>query len=82
MKVIEATLVSGRNGNNLRLVLGDETGIVRAFLQQNDALAVGKTVILSGAESKVVNEHIEIQRARAGPARNAIEKVKESFNLS
>jgi len=66
----------------LRLVLGDETGTVKAFLQQNDALAVGKTVILSGAESRVVNEHIEIQRARAAPARNAIDKVKESFNLS
>lgn len=72
---MSVTLVSGRNGSNVRCVLGDETGVVNAFLQENDLLAVGKTVALFGAEARVVNEHIEIQRARVETARNPIDKV-------
>lgn len=53
-KVISASLITGRNGNNVRCVLGDETGIVNAFLNESDLLAVGKTVALFGAEARVV----------------------------
>lgn len=79
---MSVTLVSGRNGSNVRCVLGDDTGTVNAFLQENELLAVGKTVALFGAEARVVNEHIEIQRARVETARNPIDKVNEKFNLS
>ena len=74
--------MQGRNGNNVRCVLGDETGIVNAFIPETESLVVGKTVALFGAEAKVVKEHIEIQRARAEAGRNSLNDIKESFNLS
>jgi len=49
-KVISATLVSNRNGaNNLRCQLGDETGVVNAFLAESPELVVGRTVALFNA---------------------------------
>jgi hypothetical protein len=56
----------------LRCQLGDETGVVNAFLAESEHLIVGKTVALFGADAKVVREHIEIQRARVEPGRVAI----------
>lgn len=41
----------GRKG---RVVLGDETGIVKAFLFLNDAIKEGSTVVLFKAEAPVV----------------------------
>ena len=79
---MSATLVQGRNGNSFRCVIGDETGVVNAFIPESEHLLVGKTVALFGAEARVVKEHIEIQKARVEPARNPINNVKESFNLS
>ncbi len=61
---MSAVIVSNARGNNLRCQLGDETGVVNAFLPESEHLVVGKTVALFGAEAKVVKEHIEIQRAR------------------
>lgn len=52
-KVLSATLVQGKY-NNIRCVLGDETGIVNAFLSENDNLVVGRTVAIFNAEAKVV----------------------------
>lgn len=52
------TVVQGRNGNNVRCVLGDETGTVKAFIAEASCIEVGKTVALFGAEAKVVKEHI------------------------
>ena len=75
-------MVSGKNGSNIRCVLGDETGVVNAFIPESEHLVVGKTAAFFGAEARVVKEHIEIQRARVEPARNPIDRVKESFNLS
>ena len=73
--------MQGRNGNNVRCVLGDETGIVNAFIPETESLVVGKTVALFGAEAKVVKEHIEIQRARAEAGRNSLNDIKKSLNL-
>lgn len=81
-KVLSATLVNNNKGNNVRCQLGDETGVVNAFLGENENLVVGKTVALFGAEAKVVREHIEIQRARVEPGRNPIDKVNDKFNIS
>jgi hypothetical protein len=41
-------------GKKARVVLGDETGIVKAFLYQNEALVEGNTVVLFKAESTVI----------------------------
>jgi hypothetical protein len=38
--------------------LGDETGIVKAFLYDHSELVVGKSVYIWGAEAKVEKEHI------------------------
>lgn len=81
-QVIEATVVPGRNGSNVRCVLGDETGIVNAFIPETEFIKVGNTIALFAAEARVVKEHIEIQRARSEAARSPINKVNESFNLS
>lgn len=53
-KVLSATVVTNSRGNNIRCVLGDETGVVNAFLPESDCLVVGKTVALFGADAKVV----------------------------
>ena len=79
---MSATLVQGQRGNNIRCVIGDETGLVNAFIPESEHLTVGKTVALFNAEARVVKEHIEIQKARVEPARNEIKNVKENFNLS
>ena len=75
-------MVTNNKGNNFRCTLGDETGVVNAFLAQSEHLVVGKTVALFGAEARVVREHIEIQRARVEAGRNPIEKVNEKHNIS
>lgn len=62
--------------------MGDETGVVNAFLAESPELIVGRTVALFNAEARVVKEHIEIQRARVEAARGQIDKVNEKFNLS
>ena len=54
----------------LRCVVGDETGLVRAFLNDSPALRVGKSVALFDCEARVVKEHIELQcRGRIEAAR-------------
>lgn len=53
-RVLSVTEVKNRNGINYRCVIGDETGIVNAFLQESEHLKVGNTVALFNAESKVV----------------------------
>ena len=41
--------------------MGDETGLVKAFLIDTPALRVGKSVVLFDCEARVVKEHIELQ---------------------
>lgn len=48
IKVIEASKVTGARGTNIKCVLGDETAIVHAFLEESEHLAVGNTVALFG----------------------------------
>ncbi len=38
----------------IRCTLGDETGTVRAFLQDAPALRVGKSVVLFDCEARVI----------------------------
>lgn len=40
--------------NKLRVVLGDETGVVKAFLFENDAIKQGNTIVIFRAEAAVV----------------------------
>ena len=54
IQVVSAEVIQGRNGSNVRCVIGDETGIVNAFIPESEHLTVGKTVALFGAEAKVV----------------------------
>lgn len=72
--------------NKCRVVLGDETGIVKAFLFQNEHLKEGNTIVLFRCEACVEKEHIEMQLMRKGKidiARNRnIENVDESMNIS
>ena len=72
-------------GKRCRVVLGDETGIVRAFLWNNDALEEGKTVVLFSAESAVVKEHIEAQlmeRGKVDVARREVRDVDKTNDVS
>lgn len=65
--------------------MGDETAIVRAFLFDSENLKVGESVVLFGAEAKVIKEHIEIQVPREGKvdkARKRVEDVNESLDIS
>ena len=64
-KVLSVTLVNGRYPK-YRCVIGDETGVVNAFLPEQDCIAVGRTIMLSRAEARVVKEHIEIQLMKTG----------------
>jgi len=41
-------------GKKGRIVLGDETGIVKAFMYLNDALKEGNSVVIFKAEANVV----------------------------
>jgi hypothetical protein len=60
------------------VVLGDETGIVRAFLWQNLALEEGRTVVLFKA-------HIEVQlmeRGKVDEARREVRDVNKTNDVS
>lgn len=41
-------------GKKARVVLGDETAIIKAFLFESEHVKVGETVVLFGAEARVV----------------------------
>ncbi len=67
----------------LRCTVGDDAGLVKAFLTDSPALRVGKSVALFDCEARVIKEHIEIQcRGRIEAARKDVEKVNEKWNLS
>jgi hypothetical protein len=72
-------------GRKVRLVIGDETGIVKAFMYQSEGLEEGNTVVLFGATAAVVKEHIEVQlmeRGRVEKARREIHDVNDKFDVS
>jgi hypothetical protein len=63
-------LVKGRNRDMLRCTIGDDSGLVKAFLNDSPALRVGKSVALFDCEARVIKEHIELQcRGRIETAR-------------
>ena len=70
----------------MRVVLGDETGTVKGFFFNDDAVKEGSTVVLFKAEATVVKEHIEIQLMRGGRVEESrtkkITDVDESVNIS
>ncbi len=41
-------------GKKARVVLGDETAIIRAFLFADEHIKVGESVVVFGAEARVV----------------------------
>lgn len=57
--------------------MGDETAIVRAFLFADEQVKVGESIVLFGAEARVVKEHIEIQVPREGKVDKARRKVED-----
>jgi len=72
-------------GKKGRIVLGDETGIVKAFMYLNDALKEGTTVVIFKAEANVVKEHIEVQlmeRGKVDVARREIRDVNKNHDVS
>ena len=69
----------------MRLVIGDETGIVKAFMYQADDVEEGNTVVIFKAFAEVVHEHIELQlmkRGRAEKARREIRDVNKEVDVS
>lgn len=52
--------------NRTRVTIGDETGKVKAFLYENEALKEGNTVVIFKAEAAVFNEHIELTLMKGG----------------
>lgn len=54
--------------NRARVVIGDETGIVKAFLYNDEYLKEGTTIVIFKAEAAVHNEHIEIIVPKGGRA--------------
>ena len=72
-------------GKKARAVIGDETGIVKAFFYQNEALKVGNTIVIFRGEATVVKEHIEVQlmeRGRMDVARREIKDVNKNYDVS
>ena len=72
--------------NKVRVVLGDETGTVKGFLFNDEAVKEGSTVVIFKGEAAVVKEHIEIQLMRGGRVEESrskkINEVDESVNIS
>lgn len=65
--------------------MGDETGIVKAFLWNNPSLKVGNTVVLFKAEAVVTKEHIEVQlmeRGKVDAARRDVKDVNKTNDVS
>lgn len=65
--------------------MGDETAIIKAFVFVDEHVKVGESVVLFGAEAKVIKEHIEIQVPREGKidrARRQVEKTNEEVDIS
>ena len=74
-----------RVGKRARVILGDETGIVKAFLFNNESLEEGKSVVLFKAHAPVVKEHVEVQlmdRGRVEAARRDIKEVSKDHDVS
>ena len=44
----------------MRVVLGDETGIIKGFMYGNEALRVDETVVIFKGVANVIKEHIEL----------------------
>lgn len=50
----------------MRVVIGDESGIVNGFFNDTPAIVAGASIVIFKADSKVQKEHIEIQLSRYG----------------
>ena len=69
----------------LRLVIGDESGVVNAFFPATSEIVVGGMIALVDCEARVVKEHIEIQVGRNGSieeAKKSIKRVNNDYNVS
>ena len=82
MQVLSTEVV----GKKVRVVLGDETGIVKAFLFNEESIKEGATVVVFKAEADVVKEHIEIKLMKGGRVEESrsrkITDVDESNDIS
>mgnify|MGYP000462883799 CR=1 FL=1 len=55
----------------MRVVLGDETGIIRGFMFGDDCLDEGNTVVVFKGTAPVVKEHVEVQVMKGGRCEKA-----------
>lgn len=65
--------------------MGDETGVVKAFLWSHESLKEGSTIVIFKAQSIVVKEHIEVQlmeRGKVDEARREVRDVNKSNDVS
>lgn len=71
-------------GKKVKVVLGDETGIVNCVLPNIKIIKVGSTILLFNTEAAVVKEHIELQLkdGKINKAKLEIKEVLEGFNIS
>ena len=69
----------------MRVVLGDGTGVVNAFLFENEALKAGNSIVVFKGEARVVKEHIEVQlmpRGKVEKARRNVDEVDKQVDIS
>lgn len=74
-----------RVGKKVRVMLGDETGVVKGFIYDSEELKAGNTVALFNLEAAVIKEHIELQlmrRGRVDAARREIKDVNDTNDIS
>ena len=69
-----------RVGKKVRVMLGDETGVVKGFIYDSEELKAGNTVALFNLEAAVIKEHIELQLIEARKKVERLEKMKERRN--
>lgn len=66
--------------------MGDETGIIKAFLwANNEGLTEGNSIVIFNGEAAVVKEHIEVQlmeRGKVSTARREVRDVNKAVDIS
>ena len=64
-----------KKNKKVELVLGDETGVVNAFMFQNPILEGGNTLCFFNAQANVYKEHIQLQMMRGGQIEKARREI-------
>jgi len=65
--------------------IGDDTGVVNAFLYRTEVITEGASLVIFKAEAKVVKERIEVQlmeRGKVDESRREVKDVDTKTNIS